>query len=129
VGLLMRLLFVAGVSMIAGQSTLAEQAMKHVGKAYLFDYGDLVVSVRYLSERKLAWEQVKGPEAGRKAEEDYGYTAIRPDVYFIWWQENDTSVVTQVVDFEKGRVFTTWISPEKKVESFQGMVRSSGPSK
>ncbi len=96
--------------------------MEKVGKAYLFDYGDFVVSVRYLSDRRLAWEQIKGPEVGVKAEEEYGFAAIRPAVYFVWWQEKDTSVVTQVVDFEKGRVHTTWISPEKKVASFQGTV-------
>ena len=107
-----------------GAQSRIEVNMEHVGKAYLFDYGDLVVSVKYLSDRRLVWEQIKGPEVGHKAEEEYGYTVIRPAIYFIWWQERDTSVVTQVVDFENGRVFTTWISPEKKVESFQGRVRA-----
>lgn len=96
--------------------------MEHVGRTFLFDYGDLIVRVRYLSERKLEWEQVRGPEAGLKSEEEYGSTSIRPGVCFVWWQEKDTSVVTQVVDFERGVVHTTWISPEKVVASFQGTV-------
>jgi len=101
--------------------------MKLVGKEYHFDYGQMVIRVHYLSGHRLAWEQVKGPEAGRKAEEEYGFAAIRPDVYFIWWQERDTSVVAQVVDFDKGVVHTTWISPDKNVTAFQGAVRPATP--
>ncbi|MBI1950907.1 MAG: hypothetical protein HYS34_06030 [Acidobacteria bacterium] len=78
--------------------------------------------MKYLSDRRLAWEQIKGPQPGLRAEEDYGFAAIRPAVHFIWWKEKDTSVVAQVVDFEKGRVHTTWTSPDKKVASFQGTV-------
>jgi hypothetical protein len=100
-----------------------EVTMENVGKSYLFDYGDLVIGVRYASDRRLTWEQIQGPQAGLKGEETYEATLIRPGVYFIWWQEKDTSVVAQVVDFEKGRVHTTWISPEKKVAAFQGAVR------
>lgn len=102
--------------------------MLHVGKAFLFDYGEMTIRVRYLSERRLAWEQVKGPEAGLEAEEEYGFATVRPDVYFIWWQEKDSAVVTQVVDFEQRVVHTTWISPDKTVEAFQGRVTASEPT-
>jgi hypothetical protein len=95
---------------------------EQVGRTFNFDYGELALSVHYLSETELRWEQVKGPDVGLKGEESYHFAAIRPHVYFIWWQEQDTSVVTQVVDFEDGRVYTTWTSPEKKVEHFQGTV-------
>jgi hypothetical protein len=93
-----------------------------VGQTFLFDYGDLVIRVRYLSESKLEWEQVKGPTAGLKGAEEYGASTVRPGVYFLWWQEKDTSVVTQVVDLERRRVHTTWTSPDKKVASFQGKI-------
>lgn len=111
----------------ARNESTVEVKMEKVGQGYLFDYGDLVISVRYLSDRRLTWEQIKGPEVGLKAEEEYRFAVIRPGLYFIWWQENDTSVVTQVVDFEKGRVHTTWISAEKTVSSFQGTVTTKGP--
>lgn len=93
-----------------------------VGKAFLFDYGELVIRVRYLSESKLEWEQVKGPAIGLKAVEEYGASTVRPGVYFVWWQEKDTSIVTQVVDLGERRVHTTWTSPEKKLASFQGTI-------
>ncbi len=96
--------------------------MRHIGQSFLFDYGDLVIRVRYLSESRLVWEQTKGPQAGLKAEEQYGYAAVRDDVIFFWWQEKDSSVVTQVVDFPKGAVYTTWTSPDKKLAGFQGEV-------
>jgi hypothetical protein len=82
--------------------------MRHVGQVFQFDYGDVVIRVRYLSESHLEWEQVRGPEIGLKAEEHYGHAAIRDDVLFVWWQEADASVVSQVVDFEKETVCTVW---------------------
>jgi hypothetical protein len=100
-----------------------EVKMEYVGKAFLFDYGEMVIRVDYVSATTLRWEQVKGPQAGLTGEETYGFSAVRPGVLFIWWQEKDTAIVTQVVDFERGRVHTTWTSPEKKLAAFQGAVR------
>ncbi len=97
--------------------------MVHVGRSFHFDYGELAIHVRYLSESRLEWEQIKGPQAGLKAEEQYGYATVREDVVFFWWQEKDTSVVTQVVDFGRALVHTTWTSPDKKLAGFQGKVR------
>jgi hypothetical protein len=44
---------------------------------------------------------------------------VRSGVYFLWWQEKDSSVVNQVVDIEQGRVFTTWVSAEKTLMAFR----------
>ena len=103
-------------------ATQAEVSMNHVGRSFRFDYGDFVVRVRYLSDSRLEWEQTKGPQAGSKGEEEYGHAAIRDEVVFFWWQEKDASVVTQVVDFAKGAVYTTWTSPDRKLSGFQGKV-------
>jgi MoaF-like len=119
----MRWTVIALVTAFAGAALGAEVKMEHVGKTYRLDYGQLVIEVKYLSPETLQWEQVKGPEAGSKATESYGFTAVRPGVGFFWWQEKDTSVVTQVVDFEKGRVYTTWTSPDKKLAAFEGTVK------
>jgi molybdenum cofactor biosynthesis MoaF-like protein len=102
--------------------------MQHVGKSFVFDYGDLVIRVRHLSESRLEWEQVQGPQPGSKAEEQYGSSRVREDLVFFWWQEKDTSVVTQVVDFGGGVVHTTWTSPDKKLAGFQGKVIVANPT-
>ena len=96
--------------------------MRYVGQSFLFDYGDLVVRVRYRSDSHLEWEQTKGPQAGLKGEEQYSHAAIRDEVVFLWWQEKDASVVTQVVDFARGAVYTTWTSPDRNLTGFQGKV-------
>jgi hypothetical protein len=88
-----------------------------------FDYGQFLVSVDYLSSDRLQWEQLRGPGAGLAGVETYRSVEVRPNVHLIWWQEKDTSVVSQVADFEKRRVFTNWISPEKKVEHFEGTIK------
>jgi hypothetical protein len=97
--------------------------MAHVGRSFHFDYGEMVIRVRYLSQSRLEWEQIKGPQAGLKAEEQYDHAPVREDVVFFWWQEKDTSVVTQVVDFGRATVYTTWTSPDKKLAGFKGKVR------
>lgn len=126
-----RLILIAALCGAAAGAGFAGQAaapagpahMEKTGQSFLFDYGEMVIRVHYLSDSRLTWEQVKGPQAGLKAEEEYGFAAIRPGVSFFWWQEQDGSVVSQVVDFEKGRVHTAWSSPEKKLSAFQGTVR------
>jgi len=94
-----------------------------VGRAFLFDYGQMAIRVKYVSAKKLAWEQVRGPSAGSEGEEEYGSAAVRPGVDFLWWQEKDRSVVSQVVDLEKGVVHTTWVSPERQLSAFSGKVK------
>ena len=123
-GVFVAVLYAAAVpGGVVGQvQSSGEVKMEQVGRTFLFDYGDLVIRVRYLSDRRLEWEQVKGPQAGLKGQEEYGSSAIRPGVHFIWWQEKDTSIVTQVIDFEKKVVHTTWTSPEKKLAAFQGRI-------
>ncbi|HZN04682.1 MAG TPA: MoaF N-terminal domain-containing protein [Candidatus Polarisedimenticolia bacterium] len=109
--------------LIAADPAPGEVRMRHVGRSFVFDYGEMVIRVRYLSDSRLEWEQTKGPQAGLKAEEQYGSAAVRDDVVFFWWQEKDQSVVSQVVDFGKGVVYTTWTSPDRKLAQFQGKVR------
>lgn len=98
--------------------------MAHIGKSFLFDYGDLVVRMRYLSDTRLEWEQVKGPQVGLNAQREYGHSVVRSDIVFFWWEEKDLAIVAQVVDFDKGSVHTTWISADRKLAGFQGKVRS-----
>lgn len=118
-----RSLTVAVLVSAALPATATPDVLVHLGKSFLFDYGEIVIRVRYLSADRLEWEQVKGPQAGQKAQEQYGHSAIRADVVFLWWQEKNLGIVTQVVDFGKGRVHTTWTSPERKLTSFQGTVK------
>lgn len=114
----------AAASPAASQSVAsAGGKMAHVGRSFHFDYGEMVIRVHYVSESRLEWEQIKGPQAGLKAEEQYGHAQVREDLVFFWWQEKDTSVVTQVVDFGKATVYTTWTAPDKKLADFQGKVK------
>ena len=131
--LAMAISLLAGMLEVAGSDTRAqgtasdprakEARMEQVGKTFVLDYGQFAVRVRYLSDSELDWEQLKGPAPGLKGKETYRLDEIRPNVYFLSWQEKDTSIVTQVLDFAGERAFTAWISPEKKVERFVGTIR------
>lgn len=103
----------------------SENKMAQIGKTYLFNYGDFQVKVKYLSADTLRWEQIKGPVAGAIAEEKFHSVEIRPNVYFISWQEKDSSIVSQVADFEKLKVYTAWISPEKQLVHLEGSIQST----
>jgi hypothetical protein len=98
--------------------------MNHVGKIFLFDYGEFLVKVHYLTDHTLRWEQMKGSSPGLTAEETYNSIEVRKDVHMMSWQEKDGSVVVQVVDWERERVYTTWISSDKTVHNFQGNIRT-----
>lgn len=98
---------------------------EQIGRTFLFHYGDFVLKVRYLSESRLRWEQLKGPSPGLQGEERYSFTAIRPHVYLLWWQEQDKSVIVQVLDFEKWSVQTVWASPQAAPQHFSGTIQSS----
>jgi hypothetical protein len=118
-----RSLAIATLVWAALPATGAPDVLIHLGKSFLFDYGDVVIHVRYLSADRLEWEQIKGPQAGLKAQEQYGHSGVRGDIVFFWWQEKDLGIVTQVVDFGKGLVHTTWTSPGRKLTSFQGKIK------
>lgn len=98
---------------------------EQVGRTFVFNYGELVVKVRYLSDSRLRWEQLKGPSPGLKGEEKYSSVPIRPHVYLLWWQEPDKSVIAQVVDFETWKVHTVWVSPQVAPQHFSGNIQSS----
>ena len=55
--------------------------------------------------------------------ERYRMVAALMHFDMMTWQEKDLGIVTQVVDFGKGLVHTTWTSPERKLASFQGRVK------
>jgi len=112
------------VGSLGAQAKVPEGSMTHVGKRFVFDYGAFVVKVEYQTGTTLRWEQLKGPAVGSTAIETCGSAEVRPGVRFFWWQEKDASIVTQVVDFEKGRVYTTWTSPDRKLSAFEGSVRA-----
>ena len=95
--------------------------MQLAGRSYFFDYGNLLVRVHYRSDTVLAWEQVEGPEPGKKGEEQYSHAEIRDDIVFFWWKEPH-GILTQVVDFKAGTVHTTWTSPDGTLAGFHGKV-------
>jgi hypothetical protein len=95
----------------------------YVGKTFVFDYGALVIEVRYVAANRLEWKQLQGPETGLTGTETYHAVPIRPEVHFVSWQEKDRSVVSQVVDFERRKVYTAWSSPKAGLSNFEGSIR------
>lgn len=82
-----------------------DQPMSLVGKTIEYRYGESVYHVTIDSDSTLYWEAVAGDEKGVKANETYVAEFVAPQQYFITWGEENGIGVSQILDFENGKVY------------------------
>jgi len=83
----------------------SEQPINLIGKTIEYRYGESVYHVTIDSDSTLHWEAMAGDEKGVKANETYVAEFISPHQYFITWGEVNGIGVSQILDFEKGKVY------------------------
>ena len=76
-----------------------------VGKTLEYRYGESVYHVTFDSENNLHWEAMTGEETGTKEDEIYVAEWIDSDRLFISWGEANGTAVSQVLDFDNGKVY------------------------
>lgn len=81
------------------------QPISLVGKTIEYRYGESVYHVTIDSDSTLHWEAVAGDEKGVKASETYVAEFVAPQKYFITWGEENGIGVSQILDFEKEKVY------------------------
>ncbi len=81
-----------------------EQSPSLIGKTVEYRYGESVYHVTFDSDSTIHWEAVAGEETGTKENETYVAEWIAPQKLFISWGEANGIGVSQVLNFEKGRV-------------------------
>jgi phenolic acid decarboxylase len=81
------------------------QPISLVGKTIEYRYDESVYHVTIDTDSTLHWEAVAGDEKGVKANETYVAEFVAPQKYFITWGEENGIGVSQILDFEKGKVY------------------------
>lgn len=75
-----------------------------IGKTIEYRYGESVYHVTFTSDSTLSWEAVTGDEQGVQARETYVAEQVAPHMLFITWGEENGVGVSQLLDFERGKV-------------------------
>lgn len=99
-----------------------EKPLNLIGKTIEYRYGESVYHVTLDSDSTLHWEAIAGDEKGFKANETYVAEFISPQKFFITWGEESGIGVSQVLDFEKGKVFNHLLR-ERVASKGDGQIR------
>jgi hypothetical protein len=81
-----------------------ESSINLIGKTVEYRYGEDVYHVSFDSDSTLHWAAVAGDETGVMENETYVAEWIEPRKLFITWGEANGIGVSQILDFEKGKV-------------------------
>jgi hypothetical protein len=76
-----------------------------IGQTLEYRYGESIYHVTFDSDSTLHWEAVAGDETGAKENETYVAEWIESQKLFITWGEANGIGVSQILDFEKGKVY------------------------
>ncbi len=96
--------------------------MDLIGQTIEYQYGESIYHVTIDSDDQLHWEAVAGDELGVKAEETYVAEWIGPGKLFITWGEANGTGVSQVLDFDNGKVYNHLIRG-RDVSQGEGEIR------
>jgi len=75
-----------------------------IGKTIEYRYGESVYHVTFETDSTMNWEAMEGEESGTKENETYVAEWIDSQRLFITWGEANGIGVSQILDFEKGKV-------------------------
>ena len=79
--------------------------MTLVGKTIEYNYGEIKYHVRFDSDSTLRWVAVSGDEIGAYEDEIYFSEWVSDHLLFITWGEANGIGVSQILDFEKSKVY------------------------
>ncbi|WP_339704500.1 MoaF C-terminal domain-containing protein [Algoriphagus aquimarinus] len=95
---------IVAMALTACSSRESKSSLDLVGKTIEYRYGERVYHVTFDSDTILHWEAMAGDEIGVKENETYVAEWIDSKKLFISWGETNGIVVSQILDFEKGKV-------------------------
>jgi hypothetical protein len=95
------------------------------GHLYRAVFGDnlIVVDLDFdANGKQMTFRDAGSNMPGMKPFETIDYTAaqVRPQVYLVYWQEQDKMTVVHLEDFEKGVIYTHITAPTGDFYQFQG---------
>lgn len=93
------------ILLVACSTPMHEKPLNLIGKTIEYRYGESVYHVTLDSDSTLHWEAVAGDEKGVKANETFVAEFVDPQKLFITWGEENGIGVSQILDFERGKVY------------------------
>jgi hypothetical protein len=91
-----------------------------IGHSFKVDYGDYAFRLDFKSETELTYTSLKGSTSGVSETVKIIRREIRPNVYWVCWQEKDKTTVSHVEDFSKGLLFSSVTWPDKTFANLRG---------
>lgn len=122
--LMLTIFFMAGCTMsVNNQSKEAHSSVTDlIGKTVEYRYGESVYHVTFDSDSTLHWEAIAGDEKGVVGQETYVAEFIKPGLLFISWGEANGINVSQVLDFNEGKVYNHLVR-NRKADAGDGKIK------
>lgn len=93
-----------------------------IGKTIEYTYGESVYHVVFDTDSTMHWQAMAGDEKGANENEVYFMESIGENKIFITWDEANGIGVSQVLDFNKGKVYNHLLK-DRNISNIQGSIR------
>ena len=93
-----------------------------IGRTIEYRYGESVYHVTLDTDSTMHWEAMAGDEKGIFERETYFMEAIGDNKIFITWDEANGIGVSQVLDFNQGKVYNHLLQ-DRKLRNGHGEIR------
>lgn len=90
----------------AAQTENAVQAeVNLIGHKAIITYPDFKAEMTYISDSVLNWKTIDAQNKVQEGKEHFAYRTIGGNVFFLNWIEHDGTTVSQVIDYNKKKVY------------------------
>lgn len=93
-----------------------------IGKTIEYKYGEAIYHVTLDTDSTMHWEAMAGDEKGTSEKESYFMEPIGCNKIFISWDEASGIGVSQVLDFNEGKVYNHLLQ-DRKLQNGYGEIR------
>lgn len=93
-----------------------------IGKTIEYTYGESVYHVTLDTDSTMHWEAVAGDEKGAREKETYFMESVGDNKIFISWDEANGTGVSQILDFNEGKVYNHLLQ-DRKLQNGHGTIR------
>lgn len=94
-----------------------------VGHMFEADFGAMTFHLYFETDNTLILIQVRGPQVGLKQTVNIRKVEIRPNLYFVCWQEADKTSVTDLQDYENQVVYANITTPKNEFLNLKGTLK------
>jgi len=123
------LLSLPATGITAGLSMFTKKMMTIAGKKFIANFGTAKAVLHFENNSQLTFTITEKDAAPANITETVQATAkeIRPGLFLVYWQEKSGTRVTQVHDYEKGLLYSNWVTATGGFTHLQGTIAPYTP--